>query len=129
MLVAKLLFNSVISTKGAQFMTAHISNFYLNTPLERPEYIQLKLKNIPDKIIDQYKLRTKVTPERYIYMKVNKGMYGLPQSGSLANELLEKRLNEHGYCQSKLVPVLWVHNKKPTTTLISNTNAARTPDI
>ena len=38
-LVAKLLFNSVISTKGAQFMTADISNFYLNTPLKRPEYI------------------------------------------------------------------------------------------
>ena len=31
MLVAKLLFNSVMSTKGAQFMTVDISNFYLNT--------------------------------------------------------------------------------------------------
>ena len=34
MLVAKMLFNSsVISTKGARFMTMDISNFYLNTPL------------------------------------------------------------------------------------------------
>ena len=39
MLVAKLLFNSVISTKGAKFMTMDISNFYLMTPLSRPEYI------------------------------------------------------------------------------------------
>ncbi len=37
-------------------------------------------------------------------------MYGLPQSGLIANELLEKRLNEHGYRQSKLVPGLWRHN-------------------
>ena len=44
MLVAKILFNSVISTKGAKFMTADISNFYLNTPLKRPEYVRLSLK-------------------------------------------------------------------------------------
>jgi hypothetical protein len=33
MLVAKMLFNSVISTKSAQFITIDISNFYLMTPL------------------------------------------------------------------------------------------------
>ena len=32
MLVAKMLMNSVISTKGARFMTMDISNFYLMTP-------------------------------------------------------------------------------------------------
>jgi hypothetical protein len=30
MLVAKMLFNSVISTRGARFMTMDISNFLLN---------------------------------------------------------------------------------------------------
>jgi len=39
MLVAKMLFNSVISTKDARFMTMDISNFYLMTPLHRPEFI------------------------------------------------------------------------------------------
>ena len=51
MLVAKLLFNSVISTKDAKFMTMDISNFYLMTPLKRPEYIRMKLANIPQEII------------------------------------------------------------------------------
>jgi hypothetical protein len=32
MLVTKMLFNSVISTRGARFMTMDISNFYLMTP-------------------------------------------------------------------------------------------------
>ena len=36
-------------------------------------------------------------------------MYGLPQSRLLANELLEKRLNERGHQQRKLVPGLWKH--------------------
>jgi hypothetical protein len=40
-------------------------------------------------------------------------MYGLPQSGLLANELLEKRLNKQGYQQSKLIPGLWKHDTRP----------------
>jgi hypothetical protein len=38
-LVTKMLFNSVISTKGVCFTTMDISNFYLMTPLHRPEII------------------------------------------------------------------------------------------
>ena len=110
MLVAKLLFNSVISTKGARFMTADLSNFYLKTPLKRPEYIRLKLSDIPDEIIQQYGLRDKASKDGYVYMEVTKGMYGLPQAGLLANQLLEKCLNKHGYRQSKLVPRLWSHD-------------------
>jgi hypothetical protein len=34
---AKILINSVISTKDAQLMVIHIKNFYLNTPLGRFE--------------------------------------------------------------------------------------------
>ena len=40
-------------------------------------------------------------------------MYGLPQAGLIANQQLEKRLNEHGYPQSKLVPGLWKHDTRP----------------
>ncbi len=66
MLVAKMLFNSVISTKGARFMTMDISNFYLMTFLHQPEFIQMKLSNIPDKVIEEYKLREKATPDSSI---------------------------------------------------------------
>ena len=112
MLVAKLLFNSVVSTKGARFMTADISNFYLNTPLKRPEYIRLSLKDVPEEIIKEYKLRNIAEDNGSIYIEVTKGMYGLPQSGRLANKLLENRLNKHGYHQSKYVPGLWKHEKR-----------------
>ncbi len=44
---------------------------------------------------------------------VTKGMYGLPQAGLLANELLELCLNKHRYFQSKLVPGLWKHTTRP----------------
>ena len=113
MLVAKMLFNSVISTKDARFMTMDISNFYLMTPLHRPEFIRLKLTDIPEEVIEEYKLKEKATKNGSIYIRAKRGMYGLPQAGLLANELLEKRLNKHGYRQSKLVPGLWKHDTRP----------------
>ncbi len=61
MLLAKMLFNSVISTKGARFMTMDISNFYLMTPLHCPKFIRLKLNDIPDEVIKEYKLIEKAT--------------------------------------------------------------------
>ena len=66
MLVAKILFNSVISTKDASFMTIDISNFYLNSPLPCQEFVKIKLSDIPKEIIVEYKLRDKVTPNGFV---------------------------------------------------------------
>ena len=88
-------------------MTMDISNFYRMTPLDRPEYIQIKLSNIPNKIINEYNPLEKATKDGSIYIEANKGMYGLPHAGLLASELLKKRLNKYGYRQTKLVPGLW----------------------
>eukprot|EP00804_Cyclotella_cryptica_P009064 CCRYP_003161-RA/>CCRYP_003161-RA protein AED:0.28 eAED:0.28 QI:0/0/0/1/1/1/2/0/561 len=96
MLAAKILFNSVISTAAARLMTMDISNFYLNTPLQHPEYIRMKLTDIPEEIINEYKLRDLVEPDDCVYIIIILGMYGLPHAGLIANELLKKRLNKHG---------------------------------
>ena len=57
MLVAKILFDSIISTRGARFMTIDISNIYLMTPLKRPEYIRVKINDLREEIVKEYKLR------------------------------------------------------------------------
>ena len=44
---AKLIFNSVLSTKNTNFMCADIANFYLNNPMDIYEYIKLILDIIP----------------------------------------------------------------------------------
>ncbi len=94
-------------------MTINISNFYLMTPLKRPEYIRVKINDIPKEIINEYKLREITNKQNMVCIEVTKGMYGLPQAGLLANELLEQRLNKHGYIQSKLLPGLWKHTTRP----------------
>ena len=65
--------------------------------------------DIPKDIIEKYGINGKFTADGSIYIEANKGMYGLLQAGLLSNELLERRLNKHGYLQSKLVPRLWKH--------------------
>jgi hypothetical protein len=45
--MAKILINSVISTKDAKFIVVDINNFYLNTPLGRFEYMVINLASLP----------------------------------------------------------------------------------
>jgi hypothetical protein len=112
---AKLLFNSVVSTPGAVFVVMDVKNFYLNTPMERPEYMRLPLKLIPPEIIDKYNLRDKVDDKGFVYVRIELGMYGLPQAGLLANKLLAQRLQIDGYYQCQYTPGLWRHVWRPIT--------------
>jgi hypothetical protein len=93
-------------------MTADVKNFYLNTPMDRPEYMRISIKNIPQEIIDEYKVQDLIH-EGHVYCKIVKGMYGLPQAGRLANKLLEKRLKPHGYSPAPHTHGLWLHSTKP----------------
>ena len=97
LLTVKLLLNSVILTEGSRFMILDISNFYLMTPLKRKEYLKMKLSDFPESIIAHYNLCEKATPGGFVYVAIKRGMYGIPQSGILAQTLLETRLNSHGY--------------------------------
>jgi hypothetical protein len=51
LLLIKIFLNSVISTKGAKFANTDLANFYLMSPLKRPEYAKIKLADIPEEVI------------------------------------------------------------------------------
>jgi hypothetical protein len=51
------------------------------------EYMRIQTKLIPHEIIDQYNLLPLVS-DGHVYIEVQKGMYGLPQAGILANNSL-----------------------------------------
>jgi hypothetical protein len=110
--VVKGVLNSVCSQKNAQFLTADISNFYLDTPLDQPEYARIKIKQIPQKFIEEYNLEQYVH-NGWVYFEITKGIYGLKQAGKLANDLLTKRLSAHGYFQCATTPGLWRHKWRP----------------
>ncbi len=87
--------------------------------MTRYKYMRSKLSDMPDNVIAHYHLRNIATPGGYLYCKICQGMYGLPQAGIIAQELLAKRLKEHGYIQSKTTPGLWTHEWCPITFLLS----------
>ena len=113
LLTVKILLNSVISTPGTKFMAIDIKDFYLNTPLERPEFIRLELSNFPEDVIQQYNLRESVDSKGFIYAKITRGMYGLPHAGVVAQKLLEKWLEKEHYFQSKTTPGFWKYKWRP----------------
>ena len=88
LLTFKLLLNRTISTPGARFMTINIKDFYLMTPMDRYEYIRLKLANLPEDEIQKYTLWYTATKDGYVYLKIRQEMYGLPQAGFLAQKQL-----------------------------------------
>jgi hypothetical protein len=104
---AKLLINSTISMSDAIFHGFNLANFYLNTPIPNPEYMCLRLDIIPEEIIVPYNLRELAMLDGWVYIEIRKGMYGLPQAGILANQLLEKGLAAKGYYQYQHTPGLW----------------------
>ena len=108
----KLLWNSVISTPEAKYMCADIKSFYLETPLDRYEYMKMKLDMIPQEFRNEYNLDAKAK-DGYVFMEIQKGMYGLPQAGILANKLLKKRLAKRGYFELPHTPGLWKHVSRP----------------
>jgi hypothetical protein len=114
--MAKLVWNSVISTDNAQFMGMDIKNFYLNTPMDHQEYMRIQLRHIPNEIIEEYGL-LELAHEGFVYIEINKGMYGLPQAGILANKLLAKHLARDGYFQCQHMPGLWSHTLLPPNLL------------
>ena len=49
----------------------------------------------------------------FIYMCIQKGMYGLMAAGILANKLLKSRLAKKGYFELPHTPGLWKHVSRP----------------
>jgi len=104
--------NSTISTKGARYATADISNFYLaNNKLLYPEYMRINLRDLPEEIIIQYNLKQLADKHEYVYTRIDKGMYGL--KGKIAYDNLVKHLQKFGYAPCRITKGLWKHKKTP----------------
>ena len=93
----KMHINSTLSRPKQKYCGFDVKNFYLNTPMECPEYMKINIAQILDEIISEYNLEGKVYTDGCVYIEIQKGMYGLPQAGMLANKLLKCRLAKHGY--------------------------------
>ena len=75
--IIKLVINSVLSSRNARFVCFDISNFYLATPMDRPEYVRIHLDDIPKEFISEYNI-TPYSKNGWVYFEITKVCYGLP---------------------------------------------------
>jgi hypothetical protein len=108
----KLHINSTISTPGAKYLCLDIKNMYLMSQMPDAEYMFIPVDLIPDEFMKEYDLYDKVHNGK-IFMKIIKGMYGLPQAGKLAFDQLKAHLQPYGYAPCRLTPGLWKHEHRP----------------
>ena len=109
----KLHWLSVLSTKNAKYMTMDIGNFYLNTPLDRFEYMRINISDVPQEVINEYKLyENNLVTNGCVFVEIRRALFGLKQSGALANKQLSKVLGKEGYYHSKHTSGLWLHKTR-----------------
>ena len=84
----KILLNIIVSTPNSKLMTIDVKHFYLKTPMARIKYMHLKLSNLPERVAQHYNLEAKSTRDGYVYVEIKRGMYGIPQSGLIVQQLL-----------------------------------------
>jgi hypothetical protein len=109
----KLLLNSVVSDSASDWMTLDIKDFYLNTPLDRKEYMVIHSSQIPETFFAHHDIKNLCGTKGYYLMEISKGIYGLPQAGKLAQDRLIKHLATAGYVPTPNTPCLFRHVTRP----------------
>ena len=87
--VVRIPLNSVLAD-NAHWFTVDITDYYLGTPLLRPEYLRIGTKFLSTASIEAHQLSPYLHNGSVLF-EVTKGMYGLPQSGLLAQQRLISR--------------------------------------
>ena len=72
------MINSVLSRPNTKFCSFDIANFYLGTPTQRPEYVKIKLEDIPQEFIDEYNLLA-YAHHGWVFLKLLKTVMASPR--------------------------------------------------
>ena len=84
--------NRLVSIPGARFAGGDVKDFYLNTPLKKNRYGNVRAKYIPEETIKKHNLKIYIEDDGWLHFEIGKGMYDIPEAGRLANDLLRARL-------------------------------------
>jgi hypothetical protein len=113
MVKVKLHLNSVISRNNPCYCTIDLKNFYLNTPMDQPEYMCMKISNLHPNFNKIYNLTNLATTTVPYLSKFKRACMDSHRPASSQKISSKKELNQHGYQQSKVTPDLWKHDWQP----------------
>ena len=78
--------------------------------MAKDEYYKISIILIPQEVIDEYNLMDNQI-NGFLYVCMEKGMYGLVQAGIIAHTALKEHLRPFEYEPVPIIPGLWRHNK------------------
>ena len=93
-------------------MSADLKDHFLHIPMDLPEYMKVPYSHFPQEIKDQYNLQDKVTSDGFIYIRINKDMYGLKQAAIMAYQHIKRNLEPHGYYPVVGTTGMWKHETR-----------------
>ena len=71
--------------------------------MDKDKYMMIQISMIPQEFVEKYNLAENAH-NGYIYARVTKGMYGLPQAIYIAHDAMIKHLEIYGYHPSIKTP-------------------------
>ena len=90
-----------------------LKDMFLHTLMEKPEYMKVQYKYFPPDIRKKYEL-DKLVHKDYIYIAIQKGMYGLKQAAVLAYRQVSTLLKKAGYIPIIGSMGMWKHINRKT---------------
>ena len=82
--------------------------------------MRIPISYFPAWMVEQYNL-IEHAYNGYVYIKMQRAVWGLPQAGILANKHLRRKLAPFGYTECVNTPGLWKHETQPISfTLVIN---------
>jgi hypothetical protein len=124
MAVFKTFVQSVASDRANGIPTTvtlyDAADFYIGAvlPEDRPEFVKVPVSHVPDSVIKEYNLEPFIV-NGFIYFKIVKCLWGLPQSGYISQCKLFKLLEENGYHEDLVIPCLFTNKAKSLSLLVT----------
>ena len=88
---SKLHWGSFILNPGSRYLVVDVKNFYLNNVMAKHEFYKIAISLIPQEVIYEYDImENKING--FLYVGVEKGMYGLVQAGIFAHTALKEHI-------------------------------------
>ena len=102
--------NSTIAdaAAGAKFLSCDLKDFFLASPMTQAKCMKVALKYFLEDIIKRYNLIA-LENNGYVFVEINKVMYGLKQAAILAYAQLYTYLREAEYPQVLGSTGMWKH--------------------
>ena len=99
---------------GARCLCADIVNYFLANPMARTEYMKVKTKFLLRDIIEMYNFEKRTSDDGFVFIAIDKGMYGLRNTAILAYDNLKEKIKPYGYHPVVGTVRLWKHETKRT---------------